>query len=95
MIPTLVQCLESKASSLIVEQQSLQQGKLIMCLLCFLLFVENLLVLTVATKQTEGFRRFRRSAQFFNYKVQVMTTSLSDGWLKGVLKCALLRVQNR
>lgn len=95
MIPTLVQCLESKASSLIVEQQSLQQGKLIMCLLCFLLFVENLLVLTVATKQTEGFRRFRRSAQFFNYKVQVMTSSLSDGWSKGVLKWALLRVQNR
>lgn len=94
MIPALVQCLESKASSLIVGQQSLQQGKL-MCLLCFLLFAENLLVLTVATKQTEGFRRFRRSAQFFNYKVQVTTSSLSDGWSKGVLKWALLRVQNR
>uniref|UniRef100_A0A8C3JMW5 Procollagen-lysine,2-oxoglutarate 5-dioxygenase 1 n=1 Tax=Calidris pygmaea TaxID=425635 RepID=A0A8C3JMW5_9CHAR len=41
-----------------------------MCLLYFLLYAGNLLVLTVATKQTEGFQRFRRSAQFFNYKVQ-------------------------
>lgn len=32
---------------------------------------DNLLVLTVATKETEGFRRFKRSAQFFNYKIQV------------------------
>lgn len=31
---------------------------------------DNLLVLTVATKETEGFRRFKRSAQFFNYKIQ-------------------------
>lgn len=29
------------------------------------------MVLTVATKETEGFRRFKRSAQFFNYKIQV------------------------
>lgn len=50
------------------------------CLLCFLLHAENLLVLTVATKQTEGFRRFRRSAQFFNYKIQVMASSLAGGW---------------
>lgn len=28
-------------------------------------------MLTVATKETEGFRRFKRSAQFFNYKIQV------------------------
>lgn len=33
--------------------------------------LDNLLVLTVATKETEGFRRFKRSAQFFNYKIQV------------------------
>ncbi|OXB64355.1 hypothetical protein ASZ78_009938 [Callipepla squamata] len=39
---------------------------------------ENLLVLTVATKQTEGFRRFKRSAQFFNYKVQVL--GLDEEW---------------
>uniref|UniRef100_A0ACB8EEG2 Procollagen-lysine,2-oxoglutarate 5-dioxygenase 1 n=1 Tax=Sphaerodactylus townsendi TaxID=933632 RepID=A0ACB8EEG2_9SAUR len=31
---------------------------------------DNLLVLTVATKETEGFRRFQRSAQFFSYKIQ-------------------------
>lgn len=35
------------------------------------LSLDNLLVLTVATKETEGFRRFKRSAQFFNYKIQV------------------------
>lgn len=35
------------------------------------LSTDNLLVLTVATKETEGFRRFKRSAQFFNYKIQV------------------------
>jgi len=60
-----------------------------MCLLCFLLYAENLLVLTVATKQTEGFQRFRRSAQFFNYEVQVMASSLSGGWSKGILKCGM------
>nr|XP_054503682.1 procollagen-lysine,2-oxoglutarate 5-dioxygenase 1 [Agelaius phoeniceus] len=42
---------------------------------------ENLLVLTVATKQTEGFQRFRRSAQFFNYKVQVL--GLDEEWQGG------------
>uniref|UniRef100_A0A8C3LU75 Procollagen-lysine,2-oxoglutarate 5-dioxygenase 1 n=1 Tax=Chrysolophus pictus TaxID=9089 RepID=A0A8C3LU75_CHRPC len=52
-----------------------------MCLLCFLLHAENLLVLTVATKQTEGFRRFRRSAQFFNYKIQVL--GLDEDWKGG------------
>ncbi|XP_067423547.1 procollagen-lysine,2-oxoglutarate 5-dioxygenase 1 [Emydura macquarii macquarii] len=39
---------------------------------------ENLLVLTVATKETEGFSRFKRSAQFFNYKVQVL--GLHEEW---------------
>uniref|UniRef100_A0A8C9L7G2 Procollagen-lysine,2-oxoglutarate 5-dioxygenase 1 n=1 Tax=Pavo cristatus TaxID=9049 RepID=A0A8C9L7G2_PAVCR len=52
-----------------------------MHLLCFLLHAENLLVLTVATKQTEGFRRFRRSAQFFNYKIQVL--GLDEEWKGG------------
>uniref|UniRef100_A0A8C4UXH7 Procollagen-lysine,2-oxoglutarate 5-dioxygenase 1 n=1 Tax=Falco tinnunculus TaxID=100819 RepID=A0A8C4UXH7_FALTI len=42
---------------------------------------ENLLILTVATKQTEGFQRFRRSAQFFNYKVQVL--GLDEEWQGG------------
>ncbi|XP_073172738.1 procollagen-lysine,2-oxoglutarate 5-dioxygenase 1 isoform X2 [Lepidochelys kempii] len=39
---------------------------------------ENLLVLTVATQETEGFKRFKRSAQFFNYKVQVL--GLDEEW---------------
>ncbi|XP_066463567.1 procollagen-lysine,2-oxoglutarate 5-dioxygenase 1 [Eleutherodactylus coqui] len=33
---------------------------------------DNLLVLTVATEETDGFRRFQRSAQCFNYKVKVL-----------------------
>ncbi|KAM9299257.1 procollagen-lysine,2-oxoglutarate 5-dioxygenase 1 [Gastrophryne carolinensis] len=33
---------------------------------------ENLLVLTVATDKTDGLSRFQRSAQCFNYKVQVL-----------------------
>lgn len=57
--------------------------------LVFLLYAENLLVLTVATKQTEGFQRFRRSAQFFNYKLQVMASSLNGGWSTGILKCGM------
>uniref|UniRef100_A0A8C4UWL6 Procollagen-lysine,2-oxoglutarate 5-dioxygenase 1 n=1 Tax=Falco tinnunculus TaxID=100819 RepID=A0A8C4UWL6_FALTI len=45
------------------------------------LHLKNLLILTVATKQTEGFQRFRRSAQFFNYKVQVL--GLDEEWQGG------------
>ncbi|KAE8293078.1 Procollagen-lysine,2-oxoglutarate 5-dioxygenase 1 [Larimichthys crocea] len=59
-----------------------------MRLLCFLLFAcvfspltrceekripeEKLLVVTVATKETDGFRRFLRSAKHFNYTVKVL-----------------------
>lgn len=32
---------------------------------------EKLLVITVATAETEGYRRFLRSAEFFNYTVRV------------------------
>ncbi|XP_028597444.2 procollagen-lysine,2-oxoglutarate 5-dioxygenase 1 isoform X2 [Podarcis muralis] len=42
---------------------------------------DNLLVLTVATKETEGFKRFRRSAQFFNYNVKVL--GLGEEWHGG------------
>ncbi|XP_029086075.1 procollagen-lysine,2-oxoglutarate 5-dioxygenase 1 isoform X1 [Monodon monoceros] len=42
------------------------------------LSLDNLLVLTVATKETEGFRRFKRSAQFFNYKIQAL--GLGEDW---------------
>uniref|UniRef100_A0A3Q3JRQ0 Procollagen-lysine,2-oxoglutarate 5-dioxygenase 1 n=1 Tax=Monopterus albus TaxID=43700 RepID=A0A3Q3JRQ0_MONAL len=34
--------------------------------------LEKLLVLTVATKETDGFRRFLRSAKHFNYTVKVL-----------------------
>lgn len=35
------------------------------------LVTEKLLVITVATAETEGYRRFLRSAEFFNYTVRV------------------------
>uniref|UniRef100_A0A8D0MDW2 Procollagen-lysine,2-oxoglutarate 5-dioxygenase 1 n=1 Tax=Sus scrofa TaxID=9823 RepID=A0A8D0MDW2_PIG len=56
---------------------------------------DNLLVLTVATKETEGFRRFKRSAQFFNYKIQAL--GLGEDWNEkeassgGGLKVRLLK----
>lgn len=37
--------------------------------LCFI--TDKLLVVTVATKETDGFRRFLRSAKLFNYTVKV------------------------
>uniref|UniRef100_A0A672JHK3 Procollagen-lysine,2-oxoglutarate 5-dioxygenase 1 n=1 Tax=Salarias fasciatus TaxID=181472 RepID=A0A672JHK3_SALFA len=38
--------------------------------------LENLLVVTVATKETDGFRRFLRSAKHFNYSVKVLGQGL-------------------
>lgn len=37
----------------------------------FRLVTEKLLVITVATAETEGYRRFLWSAEFFNYTVRV------------------------
>lgn len=37
----------------------------------FLCFPEKLLVLTVATEETDGFQRFLQSARYFNYSVKV------------------------
>lgn len=37
----------------------------------FLCFPEKLLVLTVATEETDGFQRFLQSARYFNYSVEV------------------------
>uniref|UniRef100_A0A671XQD3 Procollagen-lysine,2-oxoglutarate 5-dioxygenase 1 n=1 Tax=Sparus aurata TaxID=8175 RepID=A0A671XQD3_SPAAU len=37
-----------------------------------LLLINNLLVLTVATKETDGFRRFLKSAKHFNYTIKVL-----------------------
>uniref|UniRef100_A0A3P8ZIN8 Procollagen-lysine,2-oxoglutarate 5-dioxygenase 1 n=1 Tax=Esox lucius TaxID=8010 RepID=A0A3P8ZIN8_ESOLU len=42
---------------------------------------DNLLVLTVATKETDGFRRFMRSARHFNYTVKVLGNG--DTWNGG------------
>uniref|UniRef100_A0A671XQ24 Procollagen-lysine,2-oxoglutarate 5-dioxygenase 1 n=1 Tax=Sparus aurata TaxID=8175 RepID=A0A671XQ24_SPAAU len=36
------------------------------------LSINNLLVLTVATKETDGFRRFLKSAKHFNYTIKVL-----------------------
>uniref|UniRef100_UPI0037E7992F procollagen-lysine,2-oxoglutarate 5-dioxygenase 1 isoform X2 n=1 Tax=Semicossyphus pulcher TaxID=241346 RepID=UPI0037E7992F len=61
---------------------------------------EKLLVLTVATKETDGFRRFLRSAKHFNYTVKVLgrgqkwkggdyMTSPGGGQKVSLLKAAL------
>ncbi|MBN3289336.1 PLOD1 dioxygenase, partial [Polypterus senegalus] len=61
---------------------------------------ENLLVLTVATRETEGFNRFLRSAKFFNYTLKVLgrgekwrggdyTTAPGGGQKVRLLKSAL------
>uniref|UniRef100_A0A452RM91 procollagen-lysine 5-dioxygenase n=1 Tax=Ursus americanus TaxID=9643 RepID=A0A452RM91_URSAM len=42
---------------------------------------EKLLVITVATAETEGYRRFLRSAEFFNYTVR--TLGLGEEWRGG------------
>ncbi|XP_030041541.1 procollagen-lysine,2-oxoglutarate 5-dioxygenase 1 isoform X1 [Microcaecilia unicolor] len=41
----------------------------------------DLLILTVATKETEGFQRFQRSAEVFNYSVKVL--GLGERWTAG------------
>uniref|UniRef100_A0A6J0SN88 Procollagen-lysine,2-oxoglutarate 5-dioxygenase 1 n=1 Tax=Pogona vitticeps TaxID=103695 RepID=A0A6J0SN88_9SAUR len=50
---------------------------------------DHLLVLTVATEETEGFHRFRRSAQFFNYSVKVL--GLGEEWRGSGQKIRLLK----
>lgn len=37
----------------------------------FLFFADKLLVITVATKENDGFHRFMNSAKYFNYTVKV------------------------
>ena len=41
----------------------------------FLSFAEKLLVLTVATEETDGFLRFMQSANYFKYNVKVRLSS--------------------
>ncbi|XP_068601098.1 procollagen-lysine,2-oxoglutarate 5-dioxygenase 1 [Brachionichthys hirsutus] len=42
---------------------------------------DKLLVVTVATRETDGFKRFFRSAKYFNYTVQVL--GQGDDWRSG------------
>lgn len=44
-------------------------------------FAENLLVITVATEETDGFLRFMRTAQEFNYTVKVTHTHKLHCWV--------------
>lgn len=37
----------------------------------FYVFTDKLLVITVATKENDGFHRFMNSAKYFNYTVKV------------------------
>uniref|UniRef100_A0A4W6D8Y3 procollagen-lysine 5-dioxygenase n=1 Tax=Lates calcarifer TaxID=8187 RepID=A0A4W6D8Y3_LATCA len=48
---------------------------------CLLSFSEKLLVLTVATEETDGFHRFIRSANYFNYTVKVL--GMEETWKGG------------
>ncbi|XP_053547507.1 procollagen-lysine,2-oxoglutarate 5-dioxygenase 1 [Bombina bombina] len=50
---------------------------------------DNLLVLTVATEETDGLKRFQRSAQCFNYKVKVL--GLGEKWTGPGQKVRLLK----
>uniref|UniRef100_A0A8C5QNY9 Procollagen-lysine,2-oxoglutarate 5-dioxygenase 1 n=1 Tax=Leptobrachium leishanense TaxID=445787 RepID=A0A8C5QNY9_9ANUR len=50
---------------------------------------DNLLILTVATEDTDGLRRFQRSAQCFNYKVKVL--GLDEEWKGEGQKVRLLK----
>uniref|UniRef100_A0A8C7KRW6 procollagen-lysine 5-dioxygenase n=1 Tax=Oncorhynchus kisutch TaxID=8019 RepID=A0A8C7KRW6_ONCKI len=48
---------------------------------CFPFFPEKLLVLTVATQETDGYRRFMQSADYFNYTVKVL--GMGEEWRGG------------
>ncbi|KAM4652728.1 procollagen-lysine,2-oxoglutarate 5-dioxygenase 1 [Discoglossus pictus] len=50
---------------------------------------DNVLVLTFATEETDGLRRFQRSAQCFNYKVKVL--GLGEEWRGHGQKVRLLK----
>lgn len=50
----------------------------------FLCFPEKLLVLTVATEETDGFQRFLQSARYLNYSVKVgFSSSRERRWSVG------------
>uniref|UniRef100_A0A6I8SF47 Procollagen-lysine,2-oxoglutarate 5-dioxygenase 1 n=1 Tax=Xenopus tropicalis TaxID=8364 RepID=A0A6I8SF47_XENTR len=50
---------------------------------------DNLLVLTIATEETDGLKRFQRSAHSFNYKVKVL--GLGEEWLGEGQKVRLMK----
>uniref|UniRef100_A0A671XNA9 Procollagen-lysine, 2-oxoglutarate 5-dioxygenase 2 n=1 Tax=Sparus aurata TaxID=8175 RepID=A0A671XNA9_SPAAU len=52
-----------------------------LCKCVFLCFSEKLLVLTVATEETDGFHRFMKSASYFNYTVKVL--GMGEAWKGG------------
>uniref|UniRef100_A0A8C2ZX30 procollagen-lysine 5-dioxygenase n=1 Tax=Cyclopterus lumpus TaxID=8103 RepID=A0A8C2ZX30_CYCLU len=56
--------------------------QLLMCV-CVCVCVENLLVITAATEETDGFNRFMRTAREFSYTVKVL--GLGEQWLKAEL----------
>uniref|UniRef100_A0A8C7G476 Procollagen-lysine, 2-oxoglutarate 5-dioxygenase 2 n=1 Tax=Oncorhynchus kisutch TaxID=8019 RepID=A0A8C7G476_ONCKI len=47
----------------------------------FLFFTEKLLVLTVATEETDGYLRFMQSANYFNYTIKVL--GMGEEWRGG------------
>ncbi len=57
---------------------------------------DKLLVVTVATKETDGFRRFLRSAKHFNYTVKVGTPAARSKFLSCCLAMkASLSIENK
>lgn len=60
-------------------------------------FSEKLLVLTVATEETDGFIRFKQSADYFNYTVKVRLSShilklCQKMWILSKLKVLTLHI---
>lgn len=50
----------------------------------------KLLVLTVATKETDGFKRFMRSARYFNYTIKVQKVSKCKSVISPALSMSAL-----
>lgn len=47
---------------------------------------EQLLVVAVATKETDGFKRFLRSAKYFNYTVKVGKPGVAQSLMQSLSK---------
>lgn len=57
---------------------------LVQCLFSFF-FPEKLLVLTVATQETDGYLRFMQSANYFNYTIKVTTKHRLYLYLRSII----------